>query len=211
MDRKVLLFGATGKTGLHLIESLKSAKIDFALFVREQSVAKLEGHQYDIIPGDVLDPQAVYHAVLLHEFTDIVISIGSQAIKNAGIRAEGTMHIIDALQGNQKQAKIHVVSALGVGESASQLNWLSKLFVKFLLKSVMLDHEKQEKIVEESGQKFHIVRPVGLKDGPANGNVLLQNQGVLPKNTIQRADVAQYLVDSLLENKEGFSSICQGA
>ncbi len=208
MDRKVLVFGATGKTGLELIKSLKTAKIDFSLFVREQSTAKLGGEQYDIIVGDVLDPQAVYNAVLKHNFTDIIISLGSQAIKNAGIRAEGTKHIIDALKGNQKTAKIHVVSALGVGESASQLNWLSKLFVKFLLKSVMKDHEAQEKIVRESGQAFHIIRPVGLKDGDATGNVLVQNQGVLPKNTIQRADVAQYLVDSLVEEKAGFSSIC---
>lgn len=211
MHRKVLLFGATGKTGLHLIKSLKAAKIDFHLFVREQSIAKLGGEQYDIIRGDVLDPQAVYNAVREHDFTDIIISLGSQAIKNAGIRAEGTKHIIDALKGNQKIAKIHVISALGVAESASQLSWLSKFFVKFLLKSVMNDHEAQEKIVQASGQTFHIVRPVGLKDGAATGKVLVQNQGVLPKNTIQRADVAQYLVDSLIGDREGYSSICQEA
>ena len=73
----------------------------------------------------------------------------------------------------------------------------------------MNDHNEQEKCLMNSSFPYHVLRPVGLKDGASNGEVHVQNEGYLPSNSIQRADVAKYLVKSLLENKTGVSGICQ--
>jgi hypothetical protein len=64
-------------------------------------------------------------------------------------------------------------------------------------------------IVINSSKPFHIIRPVGLKDGASKGEVHVQNEGFLPSSSIQRVDVAKYLVNALLKDKTGISGICQ--
>jgi len=73
----------------------------------------------------------------------------------------------------------------------------------------MTDHNKQEKYLKSNSLPYHIIRPVGLKDGDSKGEVHVQNEGLLPSYSIQRADVAKFLVKSLLESKTGVSGICQ--
>ena len=46
-----------------------------------------------------------------------------------------------------------------------------------------------------------------MKDGESTGEIHVQNDGFLPSNSIRRADVAKYLVESLLENKTGINGI----
>ncbi len=110
---------------------------------------------------------------------------------------------------NQAKSKIHLISALGVGESWSQLKWHAKLLSNVLLKSVMNEHRIQEKLVTSSPYPYHIIRPVGLKDGESVGDVHVQSEGFLPSNTIKRADLAKYLVESMIESKDGISAVCQ--
>lgn len=130
-------------------------------------------------------------------------------MKGSDIRTRGTENIIKAMKLNSSVARIHVVSALGVGESWSQLKWHAKLISNLLLKSVMNDHKNQEGIVTESQFQYHIIRPVALKDGNATANIYTNSEGFLPSNYITRADVAKYMVDCLIAEKTGFSSICE--
>ncbi len=208
MKRNVLVFGATGKTGCLICKELDSRNIPYSVFVRKESVNKLTSDSAKIIEGDVLNTQDVENSFNGAVFTDVIISLGSKKLRNTVIRSKGSNHIIEAMKNNQSEANIHVISALGVGDSCTQLKWYVKLFFNLLLKSVLDDHEKQEILVQNSPFLYHILRPVGLKNGPAKGNVHVQNEGFLPENQIERADVAKYLVESLSENKTGISTIC---
>lgn len=210
MKRNIMVFGATGKTGSHVCEQLNEKNIPYSVFVRKGSSEKLSESPANIITGDVLNINDVGRAFDGEVFTDVIICLGSRDLKGSKIRSVGTKHIIDHL--NLKEStitSIHIVSALGVGDSWSQLNWLGKLFCNLLIKNTMKDHGEQENVVLSSRYPFHIIRPVGLKDGEASGRVHVQNEGILPSNSIQRADVADFLVSSLLENKRGISGICQ--
>lgn len=210
MKRNIIVFGATGKTGSHVCKELNTKNIKHAVFVREASAEKLSASSAKIIAGDVLDVNDVEQAFQEELFTDVIIALGSKDLKNSKIRSTGTKHIINVL--NKKQStttSIHVVSALGVGDSWNQLNWLGKLICNLLIKNTMKDHASQETFVLNSGFPFHIIRPVGLKDGDAIGRVHVQNEGILPSSSIKRADVADFLVTSLLDNKRGVSGICQ--
>lgn len=208
-ERKAIVFGATGKTGKEICKQLSAQNIDFTAFVRESSIEKLSDPNTLVAKGDVSSFDDVESAMKQGGFTDIVIALGSSALRGANIRFKGTENIIKALQSNDLTAKIHAISALGVGDSWKQLNWFNKLLSNILLKSVMNDHNLQETAITNSSFKFHIIRPVGLKDGNAKGKVHKQDAGYLPFNDISRTDVAQYLVDAMLENVESTSSICR--
>ncbi|MCP4441115.1 MAG: SDR family oxidoreductase [Aureispira sp.] len=209
MDKNVLVIGATGKTGSLICKELEAKKINYTVFVRKQSAGKLSTKGGVIKHGDVFNAQDVENALLDDNFTDVVIALGSAKLRNATIRSKGTEHILKAMQKGQSKASVHVISALGVGDSWKQLKWHAKLLSTLLLRSVMKDHSAQEDLVQNSMYPYHILRPVGLKDGASKGGVHVQNEGFLPSNYIQRADVAKYLVDSLLEGKTGVSGICE--
>ena len=208
-DKNILLFGATGKTGAAINKELSSRNIKMAVFVREESVHKLVGKGMKIIHGDVLNFSDVEAAVQGDNFTDVIISLGSKKLKGTELRSLGTGHVMKALQSTQSKSRIHVISALGVGESWDQLGGFGKLISNLMLKSVLEDHRKQEEIVKQSSNPYHILRPVGLKDGDQVGEVHLQPEGRLPSASIKRSDVAKFLVDSLIENVEGISALSQ--
>lgn len=209
MERNAIVFGATGKTGIQICKALDNKNINFSAFVREQSMNNLDDSIQKSIQGDVLNPLDVAKAFENAAFTDVIIALGSKELKSTDIRSRGTKHIIKAMIKSKTKANIHVISALGIGESWDQLNWMGKFFSKYLIKNAMNDHEEQEKLIKNNPFNYHIIRPVGLRDGSPKGYVHVQNKGIMPSSAIQRADVATYLVESLLENKNGVSGICQ--
>jgi len=209
MNRNVIVFGATGKTGIAICRELKEKKIPYSVFVRKKSSSKILHSSIRIKKGDVLNTEDVEGVFQNEVFTDVIIALGSKDLKSDSIRSKGTKHILEALTKNKSNSFIHVISALGIGESWNQLKWHGKLISKLLIKSTMNDHTEQEKLVRNSSNPYHILRPVALKDGEATGEIHVQNEGFLPSNSIKRADVAKFLVESLLENKEGINGICQ--
>ena len=209
MNRNIIVFGATGKTGQLICRELKYNNLTYSVFVREQSVSKIQGSTHGVITGDVLNARDVQTIFEKESFSDVIITLGSRDLKASHIRSTGTRNILDALHSNNSRSHIHAISAMGVGESWAQLNWLAKIVSNLLLKSTMEDHSKQEEYLKADTFPYHIIRPVGLRDGKSVGEVHVQNEGLVPSNSIQRADVAKFLVECLLENKTGVSGICQ--
>lgn len=209
MNKKVIIFGATGKTGIKICEQLQELQIPHSALVRKGSEAKITTKDTNLVSGNVLHKEDVENALKSDNYTDVIIALGSRDLKKTLIRSDGTKNIVDALSKLSQKSKIHVISALGVGKSWSQLNWFGKLICKVLISNTMTDHNIQEEIVTSSSLEFHIVRPVGLTDGELSGNVICKNEGTMPSDKISRADVALYLVESMVDNKSGFSSICK--
>ena len=209
MNRNVIVFGATGKTGVQICNELELKSIPYTLFARKGSSNKITNSSIHPKYGDVLNAQDVEIAFQNENFTDVIIALGSKDLKNTKIRSIGTNNIINAMAKNQSRATIHMVSALGIGDSWNQLKWHGKLISNLLIKNTMNDHSDQEELVMNSSFSYHIIRPVALKDGDSDGNVHVQNEGFLPSNSIKRVDVAKYIVQSLLDNKQGVSGICQ--
>jgi len=210
MNKKVIVFGASGKTGNKICEQLNEKGIQHIAFVRKGSEKKIKSPNTELFFGNVLNQEDIEKVFTDNEFTDVIISLGSRDLKNSTIRSKGTKNIVDVLNKRSVDSKFHVVSALGVRDSWGQLNRFGKLISMLLIKSAMKDHGLQEEIVVNSSRKFHIVRPVGLKDGLATGIIINQTKGFMPYNDITRADVAKYLIDNMISDKTGFSSICRG-
>jgi len=208
MNRKIILFGATGNTGLEICKELESKNINYFAFVRKGSESKLKIYSSDIITGDVLEIDAVYKAINENDFTDVIIALGSRNFRGGEIRFNGTKNIIDSLNSNKKQAKIHVISANGIGNTWKNLKWHEKLMCKLLISKAMNDHELQEEIVSSNTGGYHIVRPVGLTNELGSGKINVEEENALPNSKVSRANVAKYLVDSMCDNTSGRHSLC---
>lgn len=121
MERRIILFGATGNTGLEICKELESNNLNYSSFVRKGSESKLKPSNSDIITGDVLEIVDVDKAINENDFTDIIIALGSRDFRGGEIRFRGTKNVVDSLNSNGKKAKIHVISANGVGNSWKNL------------------------------------------------------------------------------------------
>ncbi len=208
MTRKIIVFGATGNTGLEICKELKSNNMNFCSFVRKGSESKLKIANLDVLTGDVLQLTDVDKAIKENDFTDIIIALGSRDFRGGGIRFNGTKNIVDSLKSNKKHAKLHIISANGVGNSLKNLTWSEKLMCKLFISKAMKDHELQEKVVVSNPGGYHIIRPVGLTNDIGSGKIIAEEEKALSNSKISRANVAKYIVDSMNENITRNHSIC---
>lgn len=192
---KVVIFGATGSVGQHLVKQSVGAGYETSVFMRRKhddggSDATVTRHY-----GDVLNAADVEAAVA---GKDAVICALGDGAKGA-IRAAGTANIIAAMQ-SQGVRRLICQSTLGAGDSRPALNFFWK-YVMFgvLLRKAMADHEAQENLVRRSGLDWTIVRPAAFTDDPVGGQY---RHGFAPRERgltmkIGRADVARFILAQL--------------
>jgi len=210
MERKIIVFGATGNTGIKICEELNSINLNHSAFVRAGSEGKVNTPSTVIVEGNVFNKTNIESAFEKQYYTDVIIALGSRDLNDQNVRSTGTKHIVDALKESNTHSKLHVISAHGVGDSWDRLRWYEKLLSNLFLGKTMKDHTTQEEYAKSNSGGWHIIRPVALKNGSKSGKINEQTGGQLPESDITRADVANYLVESMLSNKRGANSICKG-
>ncbi|MEM9134225.1 MAG: SDR family oxidoreductase [Actinomycetota bacterium] len=193
---RVVVFGATGKTGSHVCRVAVEQGHQVTAFGR--SVERLDHAGLDIHKGDVFDADSVAEAVVAHE--GAIVCLGSTGLRDTSTLSTGTKAVVDAMVEHDAE-RLVVMSAAGVGESWQQIPLSSKVLFRTMLRRVFADHEAQEAVVRQSPLDWTIVRPAVLKDDPGTGSYVATNSGSITK--ITRADVAACLVDQL--DKPDFS------
>ena len=188
---RVIIFGATGKTGQHAIRCALDAGHETTAFGR--SVDRLDAESgLTLSPGDVFDAEVVADAVTGHDAA--IVCLGSTSLKGRTTLTHGTEHIVGAIDRHGVD-RLVVVSAAGVGESWVQIPWSSKLMFKTMLRNVFADHQAQEEVVRASAANWTIVRAAVLSDKLQRRAVTASNAGKTSR--IHRAALAGFLVDQL--------------
>lgn len=196
---KVIVFGATGKTGLEIVKQGLEQGHEVTAFVRDPR--KLDAAELDlqdknlhVAIGDVFDSATIEAALPDHDA--VLVSLGTRSLGRTTVRSEGTKNIMDAMK-KQGIRRILVVTALGVHESWGQLDWAAKAFFVTLLRNVKVDHEAQEDLVRHSGLDWTIVRPGGLTDKEMTASYTHGTETSIRAGRIARADVADFMLEQL--------------
>jgi len=195
---KVVVFGATGTIGKHLIaQSLEQGHEVTAFCRNETKLEEFQSQNLKIFTGDVFNLEDVTKAVKGQEI--VIIALGSGKSRKSVVRSEGTKHIIAAMKANGV-SRLICQSTLGTYESNNNLNFFWKyIMFGWYLKQIFEDHELQEKYVQESGLDWTIVRPGAFTNGEKTENY---RHGFSPidksvKLKISRADVADFVLKQL--------------
>ena len=189
----IFLAGASRGVGREIAKCLREQNQNVKALLRsEASHPELEAMGIKVVIGDALDAAVVEQAMLGDEPIHAVVStIGG--LPKDGERADylGNKNLIDAADKAGVQRFI-LVSSIGSGESAVALPPQAME----TLRPVLIEKEKAEKHLIESGLTYTVIRPGGLKSEPATGNgVLTEDYKVA--GTIHRADVAQLVCKCL--------------
>lgn len=199
----IVIFGATGGTGRHLIEQALAQGHKVAAFDRNPAALTLEHPDLSIIKGDVFNQDEVDAAVAGQDA--VICVLGVRPTTQAPVCSTGTENIITAMQKVGSKRFIcqtaFVVAALD-GER-KEVSWVLPLMLSLFpkTKAMFADKVRQEQIVRQSDLDWVIIRPARLIDGPQRGKYKVGNHLSIDMNAkITRADVADFILKQVSDN-----------
>ncbi|MCT7949038.1 SDR family oxidoreductase [Ancylothrix sp. C2] len=198
----IFLAGASRGVGAQLAYTLSQHNQKITALLRSETTkAQLESMGLNTVLGDALDAKAMENIMQECQPIDVVIStIGG--LPKEGQRADylGNKNLVDAaVKAGVK--KFILVSSIGAGNSKIALSPQ----VLETLGAVLIEKEKAEQHLINSGLTYTIIRPGGLKSEPATGNGILTEDERIA-GTIHRPDVA-HLVWKCLCSEQSHNKI----
>ena len=195
---RVVVFGATGRTGRLLVEGALARGHDVTAFVRAPDKLGPLRDRVRVVQGDVLDGGAVSDAVDGLEAALVALAAGGTRAAEQ-VNAQGTLNVIRSMQ-RYGVRRLVVLSAGGTQPGRDpNLPWFFERVLKPLfLKGVLADLRRMEVSVRQSELDWTLVRAAQFVDGPARGGCRAEPGYSLPGGTrIARADVAAFMLDEL--------------
>jgi uncharacterized protein YbjT (DUF2867 family) len=208
-EMKLTIFGATGGIGRQLVEQAMAAGHAVTAVVRNPT--NLPGG-IQIVTAELSAANRATLESAVRGADAVLSGLGPRALTKAGIAAEGTRAIVQAMKATDVR-RIVVVSAAPIGTVASPhrpnppkhdpgdgffMRNLGAPFAKTVFRERYADLALMEDALQDSGLDWTIVRPPRLTNDPLTGSyrtALGQNlrRGVV----VSRADVAQFMLRAL--------------
>ena len=204
--KTVLLLGATGRTGQHVLSYALEKGYRVKALVRDPEKIAVKSDRLVLITGTPVDLEDVRKAAA---GCDVVISTLNNPRKTESIWAK-PVNPPDLMTGCMRNAvtamkesgirRIVLMTGAGAGDSFATMPLIMKAFIKLTsLKYVYADHDNQEAVLKESGLDWTIVRPVGLTEKDEIRDLAVGKDD-RHSAFISRKAVAKFLVDCLEDN-----------
>jgi uncharacterized protein YbjT (DUF2867 family) len=196
---RVVVVGATGGTGRQLVEQALARGYHVTAFVRDpRRLSRPHSEALRIAVGDVLDKPSLEQAIRGSDA--VVCALGHKRwFYPNRILSAGTQNIVDVMKAAGVR-RLVCETSLGVGNSFGRLGIYYTLFVvPFVLPLYYWDKYRQERVVQNSGLDWIIVRPAVLTDGPRRGKYRHGPKAGswILTHRVARADVADFMLDQL--------------
>lgn len=193
----ITVFGATGRTGRHVVERALSAGHTVIALVRDREKAHWDYARLRLIEGDALDPDDVDRAV---RGAGAVVSVLAPPANHPGKSiTHATENIVRAMRNHGVR---RLIATTGAGVSFPQdrptaLNKLIGWMVRTFSKHVYEDMKGAAERVSASELDWTLVRVPVLNDGPPMGQIRVGYVGRGTGARLARRDMAAFLLDQL--------------
>lgn len=205
---KILILGATGRTGKYLLEEALNKGFNVNILVRDAKKVKIKSDLLNIFEGNTTNLEDLKKA--LNGCSSVISALNisrnsdfpwSKLRSPKDFLEKTVQNIILASKTNPLE-KVIVISAWGVGETKKDLPFWFRWFIdNSNIKYGYLGHEQHEKLLKNSKLNWTSVRPVGLTNFEKREEILTStNNFPIPKLTISRKSVARFILE-VLESK----------
>jgi putative NADH-flavin reductase len=211
---KILILGATGRTGRLIVEEALKQGYDLNVLVRDKNKISFSSKSIKVYQGT---PARRTDLTAAMQGCDLIISaLGivrasdapwSKLITAKNFISESIKNVIaEADQQNLK--RLITVSAWGVGETKKEIPfWLRWLINYTNLGPVYAEHEVEEKLLANSDLNWTAVRPVALNDSQKIKTLKVSfNNFPKPSLQISRQSVAKFIIDIAKSDKYDMKS-----
>jgi uncharacterized protein YbjT (DUF2867 family) len=196
---KLLVFGASGKTGREVVRQALARGFNVTAFVRQTARLPLAHANLRLVTGDITDPKAIARVVAGQ--TGVISTLG------AGTPLRHDPLVIDAVRTIARASehasveRLIYMSFIGVGDSRDAAGFLLKQLATTVLRREVADHEVKEAAVADSFVDWTIVRVPTLTNGRLTAAYRagedIRARSPLPM--MSRADVADFLLRQLTD------------
>jgi putative NADH-flavin reductase len=165
---RILVFGASGRTGREVVRQALARDHAVTAFVRAPTKLRDSHPRLGVVEGDVGDAAAVRRAVPDHDVVVSTLGVGVPLKHDPAVIA-GIHHIVAAMR-EAGVVRLIYQSFIGVAGSRAAVGFILRYLAPLPLREEIADHEAKEAIVRASGTDWTIVRPPKLTDGSVTGS-----------------------------------------
>lgn len=196
---KLVIFGASGRTGRPLVEQALQAEHDVVAFVRDPARLPLAHERLQVVQGNVLDAAQVAQAIA---GADAVLSaLGHTKGSPDTLQTIATEHIVKAMHMHGVKRLISLTGA-GVRDPQDQPKLIDRVIrglLVLLQRNVLRDAEQHAEVIRRSGLEWVIVRGPRLNEGPHTGTYRVGYIGKNSGTLASRADIADFMLKQVTD------------
>jgi uncharacterized protein YbjT (DUF2867 family) len=191
---KVLVIGATGATGRHLVRKLLERGHEVTALVRSPAPDIAQRERLRLIVGDARDAAAVDRAVEGQEA--VVVAFAPRSFKKDDLQEVMMRNLIAAMKRHGVKRVVNL-SAWGLNnDQAVPSSPIFRYFVRpVFLRHVWPDKQRSERLLAASGLDYVNVQPGRLLDLAARGGVRASVDGRGLRQMMNREDLAEFMVE----------------
>jgi uncharacterized protein YbjT (DUF2867 family) len=188
-----LVFGGTRGIGLETVRLLAGKGEAVTVLVRETSdltaLDEIDGVRTTV--GDAMDRASVTRAFAAGEYQVVVSTLGGSMTAGFTVDSVGNINAIDGAKAAGVERFV-LVTSIGAGDSRAA----APAPMLKALNQVLVEKEKAERHLIDSGLQWTIIRPGFLNDKPRD------TQGILTQKSsamgaISRAEIARLITESI--------------
>jgi putative NADH-flavin reductase len=195
--KKLLVLGATGGTGQHVVAQALEQGHEVTAFVRDPAKLQTRHERLHVTVGAMDENGGALEQTMKGQDALISVLGRGQALKSDHLIERSVPRMLAAMQ-SAGIVRLVFTSAIGVGDAFSEAPLFSKVVIRVLLKDIYPDKLIGENLIRKSDRDWTIVQPAGLTNGPLTrryraGEHLIHRSFA----TVSRADLASFLLSQI--------------
>lgn len=197
---KIALFGGTGPTGRHIIETALARGYALSVFARDPSKLAEFADRVEIVVGDLGNRDAVKACIAGADAVISALGPNSLSAREKRPIMRGVATIISVME------ELHVRRLIQVSTPAYRdpndgFDLASRAFVllfRLIARNALDDIRATAELVRSSSRDWTLLRIPNLRDGPATGRIAIGWYGRAKLGmTLSRGNLAKFLVDQV--------------
>ena len=196
---KLLVFGASGKTGREVVRQALARGYMVTAFVRQTARLPIAHANLRLVAGEISNPEAIARVVAGQTAVISTLGVGQPMTHDQTV-IEGVRAIARAAEQASVERLLYL-SFIGVQDSRDAAGFVLRQLATTLLRHEVADHEVKEAAIIASFVDWTIVRPPKLTNGrlTAAYRVGEDIRARSPLPLMSRADVADFMLRQLTD------------
>ncbi|MEE1758800.1 MULTISPECIES: NAD(P)-dependent oxidoreductase [unclassified Streptomyces] len=188
----ILILGATGPTGRHVVDLSLAAGDTVTVLARRPEALEDLADRLTVVAGDATSRRDVAKAMIGQDA--VVSALGrSTSVRADDLFTRAAAAVIGAAE-EQGVSRLVWLSSFGVGDTYRSASAMQKVMYRTFLRDIYANKDLSEKAIRASGLDWTLVYPTLLTKGPAKGTYRADDRLPMKGNPkISRADVAAFL------------------
>nr|WP_064569844.1 NAD(P)-binding oxidoreductase [Gordonia sp. LAM0048] len=189
---KVLVLGASGPTGQHVVQRALEHGDEVTALARRPEAFDHLSHRVEVVAGDATSAGDVTRA--MHGQDAAISALGRSTSVRADALFSRSATAVTEAAAKTGLKRVVWLSSYGVGDTFTSASLVQKVMYKTFLRGIYADKAVSEETLRAAGLALTLVYPTTLTNGPANGIYKVDDR--LPMKgapTISRADVGHFL------------------